>query len=203
MKAIHWAIEKKVHIISISWGIMDNIPIISTALNEALKTGILIFASASNSGANFPIVFPARLHGIFCIGSADGIGAPSTFNPPSEDEKYSTLGEAVSGACPKHLSDKRGYDAEAQTIRQDGASTATPIAAAIAALFIDYSWQFMDANASWTYENISKLFSRMSKTIVGQNYRYLEPWSLFRPGKDSRAAIENIFVAPLGMKFSN
>ena len=199
MKAIHWAIQKKVHIISISWGIMDDIPIISTALNEALKAGILIFASASNSGANFPITFPARLHGIFCIGSADGVGAPSTFNPPSEDEKYSALGEAVSGACPKHLSDKRGYDAKAQTIRQDGTSTATPIAAAIAALFIDYSWQFMDGNAAWTYENIRKLFTHMSKSTIGEKYRYLAPWSLFASGRDSRTEIKNIFVAPLGM----
>ena len=205
MKATHWAIKKKVHIISISWGIMDDIPIISTALNQALKAGILIFACASNYGAIFPITFPARLHGIFCIGSADGLGAPSTFNPPSEGEKYSALGEAVPGACPKHLSDKEGYDAEAQTVRQDGTSTATPIAAAIAALFIDYSWQFMDqfmdGNDAWTYENIRKLFTQMSKTTVGQNYRNLAPWSLFAPGKDSRTNIKNIFAAPLGMKF--
>jgi Subtilase family len=199
MKAIHWAIQKNIHIISISWGIRDDIPIISTALNEALKAGILIFASASNSGANYPITFPARLHGIFRIGSADGVGAPSTFNPPSEDEKYSALGEAVSGACPKHLSDRRGYDARAQTIRQDGTSTATPIAAAIAALFIDYSWQFMDGNAAWTYENIRKLFTQMSKTTIREKYRYLAPWLLFAPGSNSRTDIKNIFAAPLGM----
>jgi subtilisin family serine protease len=200
-KAIDWAIQRKVHIISISWGIKDDIPTISTALNEALNAGILIFASASNSGANYPITFPARLHGIFCIGSSDGLGAPSTFNPLSKDEKYSVLGEAVSGACPKHLSDKRGYNSKEQTVRQDGTSTATPIAAAIAALFIDYSRQFMDGNAAWTYENIRKLFSNMSKSTVGQNYRYLAPWSLFAAGRNSRTYIKNIFEAPLGTKF--
>ena len=99
-----------------------------------------------------------------------------------EEEKYSALGEAVSGACPKHLCDQRGYDAKAKTIRWDGTSTATPIAAAIAALFIDYSWQFMDGYGAWTYENMRKLFTRMSKATVEKDYRYLAPWSLFGAG---------------------
>lgn len=200
--AIQWAIQKRVHIISISWGIKEDVPSISTALNEALKAGILIFASASNAGANYPVTFPARLHGVFCIGSADGFGHPSTFNPPFEgEEKYSALGEAVSGACPKQLSDQLGYDAGTQTIRRDGTSTATPIAAGIAALFIDYAWQFMDGNAAWTYENIRKLFTRMSKATYGKDYRYLAPWSIFGAERDPRTDIKNMLATPIGMKF--
>ena len=192
--------SKAVHIISISWGIREDIPSISTALNQALKAGILIFASASNTGANYPITFPARLQGIFCIGSADGLGAPSTFNPPYEgEEKYSTLGEAVLGACPRNLSDQAGYIAETQTIRRDGTSTATPIAAGIAALFVDYTWQFVDGNAAWTYENIRKLFSRMSQATFGKDYRYIVPWSLFESGREFQIIIKNILSAPLGM----
>ena len=49
------------------WGIKEDIPSISTALNRALNAGILIFASASNTGANYPITFPARPHGIFVL----------------------------------------------------------------------------------------------------------------------------------------
>ena len=86
-----------------------DVPIIATALNRALKEGILIFVSASNSGENDPITFPARLHGFFCIGSADGLGAPSPFNPPFEgEEKYSALGEVVSGTCTEDLSHQFG-----------------------------------------------------------------------------------------------
>jgi hypothetical protein len=178
----------------------EDIPSISTALNQALRAGVLIFSSASNTGANYPITFPARLQGIFCIGSADGLGAPSTFNPPFEgEEKYSALGEAVLGACPQCLSDQPGYDAETQMIRRDGTSTATPIAAGIAALFIDYTWQFMDGNAAWTYENIRKLFTHLSKATFGKDYRYIAPWSLFGAGGDAKTDIKNIFVRPLGM----
>jgi subtilisin family serine protease len=142
MQAIEWVISKRVHIISISWGMQKDVPTIATALNRALKEGILIFASASNSGAKYPITFPARLHGIFCTGSADGLGAPSPFNPPFEgEEKYSALGEAVSGACTGDLSHQFGYHAATKTIRRDGTSTATPLAAGITALLIDYTWR--------------------------------------------------------------
>lgn len=141
------------------------------------------------------------MQGVFCIGSADGLGAPSTFNPPSEDEeKYSTLGEAVLGAAPKNLSDQSEYDAKTQMIRRDGTSTATPIVAGIAALLIDYTWQFMDGNAAWTYENIRKLFTHMSKTTFGKDYRYIAPWSLFRAGGDSKTEIKNILSSPLGIR---
>jgi hypothetical protein len=200
-KAIGWAIQKRVHIISISWGKNEEIPSISAALNQALRAGILIFASASNTGANYPITFPARLHGIFCIGSADGLGAPSTFNPPFEgEEKYSTLGEAVLGACLNKLSDQPGYNAETQTIRRYGTSTATPIAAGIAALLIDYSWQIMDGNAAWTYENIRKLFTRMSKATFGKDYRYIVPWALFGAGREPQTDIKNILSSPIGTR---
>jgi hypothetical protein len=129
------------------------------------------------------------------------LGYPSTFNPPFQgEEKYSALGEAVSGACPRHLSDQPTYDAGTQTIRRDGTSTATPIAVGIAALFIDYAWQFMDGNAAWTYENIRKLFIHMSKATFGKDYRNLVPWSLFGAGREPRTDIKNMLVMPLGMK---
>jgi subtilisin family serine protease len=188
-------IQQKVNIISISWGTTDDVPSITAALNRAIENNILIFASASNDGANFDITFPARLRGVFCIGSADGKGHPSSFNPPKEGpEKYSALGEAVLGACPKNLSDQPGYDPETQTIRRDGTSTATAIAAGIAALFIDYTGE---RRRDSTDENIRKLFARMSKMTVKKDYRYLAPWSLFQ-GKDPYNEIKTIMENPLG-----
>src|SRR5215471_14118143 len=165
----------------------EDIPSISTALDQALKSGILIFASASNTGANYPTTFPARLKGIFCIGSANGLGAQSDFNPPFEgEEKYSTLGEAVSGASLKSFSIKPGYDPITQRIRRDGTSTATPIAAGIAALLIEYTWQFMDRKRAHNYESKRKIFVAISKATIGKDYRYLAPWSLFGAGKDPK-----------------
>ena len=152
-------------------------------------------------GANDRITFPAKLHGIFCIGSADTYGNRSPFSPPFEgEEKYSALGEAVSAACPVSLSHKPGYDKSKQTIRRDGTSTATPIAAGIAALLIDFTRQFMDGID--TYENMRKLFIGMSEATVGKDYRYLALTYLFGPGKDSKAFIKEVISLPAGTSFS-
>jgi Subtilase family len=165
-----------------------------------MTAGVLVFASASNTGANFPITFPANLKGVFCIGSADGLGAQSTFSPPIKgDEKYSTPGEAILGACPKSHFNRSGYDPETQTIRRYGTSISTPIAAGIAALFIDYTWQFMDGQGAWSYENIRKLFTRMSQLTTEKDYRYLAPWSLFETEEPPRNEIRNVLARPLGM----
>jgi hypothetical protein len=165
-----------------------------------MTAGVLIFASASNTGANFPITFPANLQGVFCIGSANGLGAQSTFSPPIKgDEKYSAPGEAILGACPKSPFNRPGYDPKTQTIRRHRTSTSTPIAAGIAALFIDYTWQFMDGQGAWTYENIRKPFTRMSQLTAEKEYRYLAPWSLFATEEPPRSEIRNILASPLGM----
>jgi hypothetical protein len=128
------------------------------------------------------------------------MGAQSDFDPPFEgEEKYSTLGEAVSGASLKRFSAKSGYDAATQRIRRNGTSTATPIAAGIAALLIDYSWQFMDGGGAHNYESMRKLFIAMSKSTIGKDYRYLVPWSFFGAGKDPKREIKNILSTPLGI----
>ena len=58
----------------------DDVPVIAKVLDKAHAQGILVFASASNQGANDSIAFPARLRNVFCIGAADGKGSPAAFN---------------------------------------------------------------------------------------------------------------------------
>jgi subtilisin family serine protease len=178
----------------------NDVPSIASVLNDALSTGVLVFASASNVGANDRITFPARLHGIFCIGSADTYGNRSRFSPPFEgEEKYSILGEAVAAACPMTLSKEQGYDRSNRTIQRDGTSTATPIAAGIAALLIDFTRQFMDkGKTADTYENMRRLFIGISEATVGKDYRYLALPYVFGPGKDSKAYIKEIISVPAG-----
>jgi hypothetical protein len=63
------------------------------------------------------------------------------------------------------------------TKRFDGTSTATPIAAGIAALFIEYIRrlpnQVKDKNR---HESMLKLFFKMSKEYPGETYCFLTPW---------------------------
>ena len=178
-----------------------DIPSIASILNDALTSGILVFASASNVGANDRITFPARVHGVFCIGSADTYGNRSRFSPPFEgEEKYSALGEAVLAACPVNFSNKPGYNGSKQMIRRDGTSTATPIAAGIGALLIDLTRQIMGkGKRADIYDNIRKLFIGISEATAGKDYRYLALSYIFGPGKDSKAEIKNMISVPAGM----
>ena len=156
---------------------------IETAIDKAHKRGVLIFASASNVGRNFGIAFPAKLFGrVFCIGSTDGLGVQSNFNPlcPNE-EMYSIIGEAVSGAF-----------AGGKEVRLDGTSTATPIAAGLAAVLIGYTRQFMEnREGADTYENMRKLFLFMSFASKGKDYRYLAFHFLFET-EDTRDLVKRI-----------
>jgi subtilisin family serine protease len=181
--------SKRVHIISISWGMKRDIPVIGSSIKEAIRRGILIFACASNGGANYSITFPARLPRVFCIGSADGLGTQSDFSPPFPgEEKFSALGEAVLGA-------RSGTDGE---IRSDGTSISTPIAAGLAALLIQYTRQFTPkGQGAETYENMRKLFFAISKSTEGKDYRYLGIGILFETG-DAEARIKRILTSPLG-----
>jgi hypothetical protein len=91
---------------------------------EREKKGVLLFASASNEGANHPITFPPRLRNIvFCIEAADGKGNSSAFNPPFlVEEKYIALGEAVMGAQSTWLASSSMPKERETYIRKDGTS---------------------------------------------------------------------------------
>lgn len=196
-------------IISISWGLDDDIPEITEAVNKAYNKGIVILASASNRGANDLITFPVRLRNVFCIGASDGKGGISSFNPPFVGvEKYSALGEAVYGADVLTTSvsgtfDQRNPTTHSTFTRRTGTSTATPIAAGIAAVFLDYTRQFTDAvKGPDNFARVRKLFIEMSKASVNLPYRYLVPWSLFDPTFNSqkcRQAIQDILQRAPGI----
>ena len=159
-------------------------------MQEAHQRGILILASASNSGANDPITFPANLPTVLCIGAADGMGNRSDFTSYKFGvEKYMALGVAVNGASVPF---KNGLDG-----RRSGSSTATPVATGIAALLIDYTRQWLDDCDAQNIDNMRKLFLAMSIQTEGNPVRYLAPWSLFEH-QDPRETIKRIIERPLG-----
>ena len=130
---------------------------------------------------------------VLCIAAVDGMGNRSDFTSYKFGvEKYMALGVAVNGASVSFENCNDG--------RRSGSSTATPIAAGIAALLIDYTHQCFDDCDAQNIENMRKLFFAMSKETDGNPNRYLAPWSLFEC-HDPRTNIKRIIEQPLGISF--
>jgi subtilisin family serine protease len=161
-------------VISISWGFYDDHPRIKTALVKAHSKNIVILAAAANHGRMDRIAFPARLRDyVICIGAARGDGVTADFT--AEDPYYQSFtapGQGVLGANIRHTSWWGGCASE----RKDGTSSATPIAAGVAALFIEYSRR-NNLGKAGSRENMLNLFSAMSAES-GDTYRLLRPWTL-------------------------
>jgi hypothetical protein len=145
---------------------------------RACDRRILFFASASNDGARREALttFPARLPGfVFCINSADGGGYPARLNPPAQtfQENFTTLGEEV---------DLAAISSNTNTQRVSGTSIATPIAAGIAALILEYTRQrhvrISQKDEVQTYRGMRSILLGMCKGHPVQRFRYINPSTL-------------------------
>ena len=118
-----------------SFGIREVNKPMQIAISNALHSEILLFAAASNDGANLGRAFPAKYPNVFCIPATDGNGNPSAFNPTADDKdvNFSLLGEHVESHWP---TGKGGHDQPVKVM--SGTSVATPIAAVIAASLLSF-----------------------------------------------------------------
>ncbi|CZR51216.1 uncharacterized protein PAC_01091 [Phialocephala subalpina] len=186
-EAILEATEKwKVDIITMSFGFTafnEDLKDIHSAIGKAFKADILMFCAASNGGGNVNIAYPANQDQVICVNSANGEGNPSGYNPdePKPGRNLSALGEGVKSSWPTRF--KLGQQ------RQSGTSVATPIAAALAAVVLDYVRHEMPESDRF---HVSKLRMRkgmlevlelMSKRRGG--YQYLNPMQLFDGSRSS------------------
>ena len=166
-----------------SLGYRAEIPEIKTAIRDAFHKGTIIVAAASNSGVNprYPISFPANMRQVICIHSSDGEGNPSPRNPsPTSDCNFAILGESVAAAWPRLLDTSREDGLRVAS----GSSVATPIAAGLASLVIDYASQSgpdHEIVAHWRRlkhcDEMRKVFKEMARERAG--FFSIAPSSLF------------------------
>jgi len=145
------------------------------------NTNILMFAASTNFGAteDHPVRFPARVkHKVICIHAADGIGNPYSGNPPdsSKDENFSTLGVCVPlGKKPDPKSQL------SQLVYRSGTSVATPIAAGIAALVLEFARQggihkkVENREKLHTCIGMSSVLRRMAKAGKKDGFSFIWP----------------------------
>lgn len=172
--------------ISLGWD-EDSDPELRDVLDYAKRKNVLVFAASSNEGIETPggMAYPARADEVIAIDAANYYGEPSKFNPPEGDgERFTALGEAVESAYPTHLAvegEVKGFK------KKSGTSCATPIAAAIAALILEFARQpplcFDPAveghlkKLAGMREVFRKLLSQ--KKAQASHFYHLKPISLF------------------------
>ncbi|KAJ5738447.1 hypothetical protein N7493_001602 [Penicillium malachiteum] len=136
----HAAKVWQVDIVIMSFGFPCEIDVIHKAIKSAtLNENILFFAAASNDGNNRPggVVWPAKDMNVICVHSGNGRGKPSSFTPSAQDGmRVMVLGDSVKSTWPLKL-----QEGDERVI--DGTSCATPTAAGIAALILDYARVFL------------------------------------------------------------
>ena len=134
---------KKVDIISMSFGWKDDSDEKLRAVVERARANkVLLFAATSNGGnrSRDGIAYPARAADIFGIDAAEVHGKPSRFNPVdmSRSQRLTALGELVRSSYPANLPIE---ESEPGSRRMIGTSSATPIAAGIAGLILEFARQ--------------------------------------------------------------
>ncbi|KAF4625406.1 hypothetical protein G7Y89_g12760 [Cudoniella acicularis] len=189
LQAIKYAVEEwGVDIISMSFGFERSVDIIDKAIRFADDRKVIMLAAASNQGGNSTIAWPARLPQVICIHATDSFGNRCDFTPTESPggDNFATLGQAVKSCWPPHLG-------QGDETRKSGTSTATPIAAGIAALVLQY---VKIALPSLGHEHVNRevgtfsklrssagmstVFRRMANRKRG-GYDYLVPWDFLNP----------------------
>ncbi|CAH0058638.1 unnamed protein product [Clonostachys solani] len=143
-QAIRTAVDEwKVDIISMSFGYptnqMEGYEQLERAILYAYSRGVLLFAAASNSGANLDRAYPARDPHVICVHSTDSNGNRSKFSPTplARESNLATIGEAIESAWPVKLCNTETNSRCVQW--KSGTSFATPILVGIAAFLLQYT----------------------------------------------------------------
>ena len=148
---------------------------VEEAIKSASSRNIILFAAASNGGANLPVAFPANCPPVICVHSANGWGARSHFTPDPfvGGVNFAVIGEAVNSCWPR----SRGEGLEK---RRWGTSTSAPMLAAIASLVLE----FVDQKPSPTPHDLRLRSPRgMTQVLLAMSthrsgYEVVMPWQV-------------------------
>ncbi|KAM0454211.1 hypothetical protein ACHAPV_008481 [Trichoderma viride] len=193
-KAISWASKEwKADIILMSFGFKEEQPCISRAIREVMyerDDSILLFAAASNYGANEQEMFPARYESVISIRGTNANGDFEDFNPPrnqNEEMVYGTLGLDVPSA---------GLSDDNEEVYKSGTSVAAAVAAGIAGLLLGYisnrseKATFPELNKKLrTRQGMRAVFMEIASRTQKEHCLYLTPWKLMGKSEEARWGI--------------
>ena len=93
INGIYWCVENHIDIINMSFGISQNSKVLESAIQEAEKNGILMFAAVGNEGKENSVNYPAAFPEVVAIGAVDSMA-----NKTAE----SNSGNSVELVAPGH-----------------------------------------------------------------------------------------------------
>ncbi|MBI1935061.1 S8 family serine peptidase [Candidatus Woesearchaeota archaeon] len=79
IEAVGWAIDNKMDIISMSWGLSSYSKILEEVLFKAYENNILLIASSGNDGEN-KILYPAHYPQVIAVGAVDNNNSRASFS---------------------------------------------------------------------------------------------------------------------------
>lgn len=127
IEGIHWAVEKDVKIISISFGMDQYSEALKHAIDEANAKGILVVAAGNNGQKETKNVqYPAAFDNVVAVGSIDSQAKVSDFSSTGRELDVVAPGEAV-----------RATGAFGETMITSGTSMSVPHVVGVASLI----WQ--------------------------------------------------------------
>ncbi|MFA5033521.1 MAG: S8 family peptidase [bacterium] len=128
--SIQWCADRKVRVISMSWGNYTLVSQISQACLNAWNAGCLLVSATGNDGTT-PMMYPARLSQVIAVGAIDSTSARWQYSNYGSETELIAPGVGVIGTIP--LRGENSYQLFA------GTSEACPQVAGIAALVLSAS----------------------------------------------------------------
>jgi Subtilase family len=137
---------------------------------------VLLFASTSNDGVITPnnILYPALADEVISVDAADGNGEPANFNPSSVlvpgKERFTAPGIGIPSPISEQL--------------MDGTSFASPIAAGVAGLVLEFAHQYPLTGSASVLSCLRErhgmvlILRKMSKQKGVDQFSFLCPWEL-------------------------
>lgn len=90
-------VDDKVNVISMSFGMASFHHNLANKIQEAVYEDIIVVCAASNEGKKIsqPIMYPARLGHVLCIGASTVNGEPAGFSPVGRELDFLAPGESI------------------------------------------------------------------------------------------------------------